>query len=163
MSAISVRLGHLRVGRSLTQQQLADITGLRRDTISALERGKSRAIEFDTLARLCDALHVVASDILALATTTHAAPLLGGEDEDAIIAERRAEADSELAAILAEPAGAATVLTGEFALSAAPLIGNAQAHTAEEGLISGLTDQEHAARQGTALVVGEMVSTEERR
>jgi putative transcriptional regulator len=163
MSAISVRLGHLRVRHGLTQQQLADTTGLRRDTISALERGKSQAIEFDTLARLCDALHVVASDILALSPTTHAAPILGGEDEDTIIAERRAEAHSELPAILADPARAATVLTGEFAPVASPLIGNAQAHTAEEGPISGLTDQEHAARQGTALVVGERVSTEERR
>jgi DNA-binding XRE family transcriptional regulator len=36
MSVISVHLAHLRATRGLTQQQLADATGLRRDTISAL-------------------------------------------------------------------------------------------------------------------------------
>ncbi len=162
MSAISVRLGHLRVARGLTQQQLADHTGLRRDTISALERGKSQAIEFGTLARLCDALDVGASDILALAPTAHTAPILGGDDEDAIIAERRAEADSELAAILADPERAA-VLTGEFALSAPPVTGTDRAHTTAENSITSLTDQAHAAGQGTAaLVAGELVPTEAR-
>jgi DNA-binding Xre family transcriptional regulator len=163
MSAISVRLGHLRVARGLTQQQLADHTGLRRDTISALERGKSQAIEFGTLARLCDALDVGASDILALAPTAHTAPILGGDDEDAIIAERRAEADSELAAILADPERAAAVLTGEFALSAPPVTGTDRAHTTAENSITSLTDQAHAAGQGTAaLVAGELVPTEAR-
>lgn len=104
MSAISVQLARLRTVRGLTQQQLAERTGLRRDTISALERGKSRAIEFETLARLCDALQVRASDILALAPSAHTAPILGGEDEDEIIAERLADAEGELAALLADPA-----------------------------------------------------------
>lgn len=116
MSAISVRLGHLRVARGLTQQQLADSTGLRRDTISALERGKSQAIEFVTLARLCDALGVGAGDILAVAPTAHTAPILGGEDEDTIIAERRAEAQEEIAALIADPSRGASTLDGEFAL-----------------------------------------------
>lgn len=116
MSAISVQLGHLRLARGLTQQQIAERTGLRRDTISALERGKSRGIEFETLALLCDALGVGAGDLLALAPTAHAAPILGGDDEDEIIAERRAEADDEIAALIADPALAARALTGEFAL-----------------------------------------------
>ena len=111
MSAINVRLAQLRALRGLTQQQLAERTGLRRDTISALERGKSRAIEFDTLARLCDALSAGAGDILALAPTAHAAPILGGEDEDAIIMDRLAEAEAELPALLADPALAARALT----------------------------------------------------
>jgi putative transcriptional regulator len=113
MSAIRVQLAHLRAARGLTQQQLAERTGLRRDTISALERGKSRAIEFDTLARLCDALGVQASDILAIAPTAHVAPVLGGEDEDAIIEDRLAEAEAEIDALIADPARAAHALAIE--------------------------------------------------
>ena len=104
MSAISVQLAHLRLMRGLTQRQLAERTGLRRDTISALERGKSQAIEFDTLARLCDALNVGVGDILDLAATSHTAPVLGGEDEEAIIADRLVEAEAGIAALLADPA-----------------------------------------------------------
>lgn len=113
MSAISIQLAHVRVAQGLTQQQLAERTGLRRDTISALERGKSQAIEFATLARLCDALGVEASDILAVAPTAHIAPILGGDNEDAIIAERLAEAESEIATLLADPNLAARALSND--------------------------------------------------
>jgi putative transcriptional regulator len=102
MREISVRLGLLRVARGLTQQQLADATELRRDTISALERGKSQGITFDTLGRLCDALDCTPNDILALGETAHIVPVLGGEDEDEIIAERLAAVD--LDALAANPA-----------------------------------------------------------
>jgi DNA-binding Xre family transcriptional regulator len=115
MSAISVQLGHLRVARGLTQQQLAERTGLRRDTISALERGKSQAIEFATLALLCDALGVGAGDILVVAPTAHVAPILGGEDEDEILMERLAEDERDIAAFLANPMLAAQYLTLEDA------------------------------------------------
>jgi putative transcriptional regulator len=102
MREISIRLGLLRVARGLTQQQLADATELRRDTISALERGKSQGITFDTLGRLCDALDCTPNDILALGETAHIVPVLGGEDEDEIIAERLAGVD--LDALAANPA-----------------------------------------------------------
>ncbi len=101
MSAIAVQLGRLRLDRHLTQQQLADRIDVRRDTISALERGKSQGIEFETLARLCDALGCTPNDLLALSTSAHVTPILGGEDEDAIIEERLAGLD--LAALVAEP------------------------------------------------------------
>lgn len=101
MSEISVRLGLLRVERQLSQQQLADRTGLRRDTISALERGKSQGIDFSTLARLCDALSCTPNDLLEVATSAHVVPVLGGVDEDATIAERLAEID--LDALIADP------------------------------------------------------------
>jgi DNA-binding Xre family transcriptional regulator len=113
MSAISVQLGHLRVARGLTQQQLAERTGLRRDTISALERGQSHAIEFATLARLCDALGVGVSDLLVLGPTSHVAPILGGEDEDEILLERLEGLEAEIAALMANPALAAQYLTLE--------------------------------------------------
>ncbi|CAA9574813.1 MAG: hypothetical protein AVDCRST_MAG18-2419 [uncultured Thermomicrobiales bacterium] len=41
----------------------------------------------------------------------HTAPILGGEDEDAIIAERLAEAEEEVAALIDDPALAALALT----------------------------------------------------
>jgi putative transcriptional regulator len=113
MSAIGVQLGHLRVARGLTQQQLAERTGLRRDTISALERGKSQAIEFTTLARLCDALGVGPGDLLTLAPTAHVAPILGGDDEDEILAERMAQDEQDIAAFIADPSLAAQYLTLE--------------------------------------------------
>lgn len=81
-----------------------------------MERGKSQAIEFATLARLCDALGVGAGDILGVAPTAHVAPILGGKDEDEIIAERRAEAETEIAALIADPSLAARALEGAFAL-----------------------------------------------
>jgi transcriptional regulator with XRE-family HTH domain len=96
MSAISVQLGHLRVARGLTQQQLAERTGLRRDTISALERGQSHAI-----------------DLLVLGPTSHVAPILGGEDEDEILLERLEGLEAEIAALMANPALAAQYLTLE--------------------------------------------------
>lgn len=101
MSEISVRLGVLRVARRLSQQQLADVVGVRRDTISALERGKSQGIEFATLAKLCDALGVRPDDILLVEPHAHVVPVLGGEDEDDIIAERLGGVD--LAALAADP------------------------------------------------------------
>ncbi len=113
MSAISVQLARLRAVRGLTQQQLAERTGLRRDTISALERGKSRAIEFETLAQLCDALDVQAGDILALAPTAHTSPVLGGDDEDEIIAERLADAEGEIAVLLVDPTLAGRALSDD--------------------------------------------------
>jgi putative transcriptional regulator len=106
----------LRVARGLTQQQLAEATGLRRDTISSLERGKSKAIEFDTLARLCDALMVQVGDILISASSSHVAPVLGGEDEDAIIEDRLAEAEAEIDAIIADPSHTAHILIDEWEL-----------------------------------------------
>ena len=113
MSAISAQLGQLRVAQGLTQQQLAERTGLRRDTISALERGKSQGIEFDTLARLCDALGCMPNDLLELGPTSHVAPILGGEDEDAILLARLAEEKDEIAALIANPALAHQYLTLE--------------------------------------------------
>lgn len=102
MSEIGVQLGRRRIERHLTQQQLADQVGVRRDTISSLERGKSRGIEFSTLARLCDALACTPNDLLELSPNPHVAPVLGGEDEDTIVAERLAAID--LDALIADPA-----------------------------------------------------------
>ncbi len=95
MSVITIRLPILRAERHLSQRQLAELAGMRPDTISALERGASNGIQFDTLAKLCDALGCEPGDIFALEPEFHAVPLLGGPDEDAIVRARVRESVAE--------------------------------------------------------------------
>ena len=92
--AITVRLPTLRIRRRLSQRQLAALAGVRPDTISALERGDTHGIQFETLGRLCEVLQCTPGDILLFERTNeHAAPVLGGPDEDAILTQRLAEVD----------------------------------------------------------------------
>lgn len=94
MPGILVDLPVLRARRRLSQRQLAALAGVRPDTISALERGDTAGIQFDTLARLCEALHCTPGDILLFTGgTDHEAPTLGGPDEDEILARRLANID----------------------------------------------------------------------
>ena len=110
MGVITVRLPILRAERGLSQRQLAELAGVRPDTVSALERGASEGIRFDTLARLCDALGCEPGDIFELAPEFHAVPLLGGPDEDDILLARARESVEERAhrpASATTPAGRA--------------------------------------------------------
>lgn len=92
--AISVELPSVRIGRRLSQRQLAALAGVRPDTISALERGETHGIQFETLARLCEVLHCTPGDLLLLERIDeHAAPVLGGPDEDSLLSRRLAEMD----------------------------------------------------------------------
>jgi putative transcriptional regulator len=91
---ITSALPTLRARRRLSQRQLAALAGLRPDTISALERGETHGIQFETLARLCEVLRCTPGDILLFERTDdHTAPVLGGPDEDELIARRLAELD----------------------------------------------------------------------
>jgi transcriptional regulator with XRE-family HTH domain len=56
-------IARLRTARQLTQEQLADVSGVSVDTISRLERGSRSTARPATLSRLAGALHV---DLLAL-------------------------------------------------------------------------------------------------
>lgn len=112
MSVINVRLPLLRVERGLSQRQLAELTNLRPDTISALERGASRGLQFDTLARLCDALRCEPGDLFDLDREVHVVPVLGGPDEDEIIRARLAERERCAAG---GPADAPSAMAGEVA------------------------------------------------
>ena len=107
MSTIAVQLGLLRTVRQLSQRELARRTNLRPDTISALERGQTTGIDFATLAKLCDALHCTPNDLLEVGPEAHAVPVLGGDDEDAIIAERLDQTDWT---VVDNPASAAAAL-----------------------------------------------------
>lgn len=79
MTAVAIRLRELRHGRHLSQRELAEQAGIRRDTISALARGDSRGIQFDTLARLCAVLDCAPGELFA---PSHDEPalVLGGPD-----------------------------------------------------------------------------------
>lgn len=112
MLEVRIRTQRLREERKLSQGELAAQAGVRRDTISALERGKTQGIQFDTLARLCEALACEPGDLLIL-TEVEPPLVLGGHDEDDIVRERlanpgaRIDGPSFLQALLDEEAHAA--------------------------------------------------------
>lgn len=93
---VKVRLPVLRAQRRMSQRQLAALTGLRPDTVSALERGEAQGIRFDTMVRLCEALGCTPGDLFELVDDGHRVPVFGGDDEDDIIRERLKEAEGEL-------------------------------------------------------------------
>lgn len=88
MSKIKFVLPMLRKSHRLSQRQLAALAGVRPDTISALERGQSTGIQFDTLARICEALNCQPGDLFELELDEHEVPVLGGPDEDEILRQR---------------------------------------------------------------------------
>jgi len=60
-------LALLRATRGkLTQRDVAQATGLSQKTLSALETGVSKGVEFGTIARLCDFLKCTPNDLLVL-------------------------------------------------------------------------------------------------
>ncbi|MCC7531055.1 MAG: helix-turn-helix transcriptional regulator [Candidatus Melainabacteria bacterium] len=60
-------LALLRAARGkLTQREVAEATGLSQKTISALETGASKGVEFSTIAKLCDYLKCSPNDLLVL-------------------------------------------------------------------------------------------------
>jgi putative transcriptional regulator len=91
VSSVRLRLPVLRAERRLSQRRLAALAGVRPDTVSALERGASAGIRFDTLARLCDALDCDPCELLQLERDAHQVPVLGGPDEDDIVRQRLKE------------------------------------------------------------------------
>src|SRR5207244_6540908 len=108
LMAVRIALPALRARRGLSQRQLAVLAGLRPDTISALERGESSGIRFDTLARLCETLDCGPGELLELDLDDHRVPTLGAESEDGLIRERlrdpgdRVDGETFMAALLAE-------------------------------------------------------------
>jgi putative transcriptional regulator len=106
-----VTLPTLRMRRGLSQRQLAALAGLRPDTVSALERGESTGIRFETLVRLCDVLECAPGELLEIDFDEHRVPTLGGPDEDELIRGRRSDAGEQvdgptlLASLLSEVEG----------------------------------------------------------
>lgn len=64
---IKPNIAYLRALRGrLSQKAVSDATGIGPKTISALETGASKGIEFATLAKLCAFFHCTPNDILIL-------------------------------------------------------------------------------------------------
>lgn len=64
MPKIKIRTPLLRALRSrMTQKELADLAGVRQTTISKLEGGRTKGIDFATLAGLCRALNCTPNDL----------------------------------------------------------------------------------------------------
>jgi transcriptional regulator with XRE-family HTH domain len=64
VSPIRVRLKETRESRSLTQVELARLSGIGQPTISNIENGKTSGIDFQVLERLADALGVNAAVLI---------------------------------------------------------------------------------------------------
>ncbi len=64
MTPLRLRVKELRKRLGWTQDLLAEKTGVRRATISAIETGESKGIDFDTLERLARALEVDAGYLI---------------------------------------------------------------------------------------------------
>jgi putative transcriptional regulator len=90
MSRVRTRLPVVRAARRLSQRQLAALAGVRPGTVSALERGTSTGIRFETLASLCEALGCEPGDLFELNRDEHRIPVLAGAEEDAVLREQLA-------------------------------------------------------------------------
>ncbi|MBM2811562.1 MAG: Helix-turn-helix protein [Chloroflexi bacterium] len=79
------RLAEARTQRKLSQEALAQIAGVRIETIRSLEAGTARAVRFATLASICDVLHCQPGDLFTVPLDGSAFPVLGGPEEDEIL------------------------------------------------------------------------------
>ena len=61
MTPIRLRVEELRKAKGLSQVELANRAGIQRGTIIAIEKGRTRGIDFDTLDRVAAALGVDAA------------------------------------------------------------------------------------------------------
>lgn len=58
MTPLTLRVAELRKAKGLSQNQLAKVAGVRQATLSAIESGTTRRVDFDVLERIADALGV---------------------------------------------------------------------------------------------------------
>jgi putative transcriptional regulator len=67
MKQVRFNLALMRATRGkLTQREVALATGLSQKTLSALETGASKGVEFSTLAKLCQFLKCAPNDLIIL-------------------------------------------------------------------------------------------------
>lgn len=103
-------LALIRAARGkLSQRDVAEATGLTQKTISALETGTSKGVEFSTIAKLCDFLKCSPNDLL----------VLEDEIEDIPVSRRSLQKADELIArglrrAMNAPAQSAEELWAEF-------------------------------------------------
>lgn len=64
MSPISLRVREFRQAKGWSQAELAELAGIRRATLSAIESEQTKGIDFETLERLAEALEVNAAILI---------------------------------------------------------------------------------------------------
>ena len=64
MTPIRLRVREIREAQGLSQAALAEKAGIRAATLSAIETGQTKGIDFDTLERLAKALNVPAQVLI---------------------------------------------------------------------------------------------------
>jgi len=64
VTPVRLRVRELRKAMKLTQDQLADLSGVDQGNISKLERGETKGVDFRTLEKLADALGVDAGFLI---------------------------------------------------------------------------------------------------
>ncbi len=64
MTPIRLRVREIREAQGLSQAALAEKAGIRPATLSAIETGQTKGIDFDTLERLARALKVPAQVLI---------------------------------------------------------------------------------------------------
>ena len=63
--AVVVHLDKMLVEKKMTSRALAAFVGITEQNLSLLKSGKVKGIRFDTLAKICEALHCQPGDILS--------------------------------------------------------------------------------------------------
>ncbi len=61
--SIKIKISDLLGKNKMTMKELADLTGIRPNTISNLYYEEAKRIEFDQISKLCKALHCDVKDI----------------------------------------------------------------------------------------------------
>lgn len=64
MTPITLRVRELREAKGWSQAELAERAGVRRATVSAIENGLTKGVDFETLEKLARALEVDAGYLL---------------------------------------------------------------------------------------------------
>ncbi len=64
MTPIRLRVREIREAQGLSQAALAEKAGIRPATLSAIETGQTKGIDFDTLERLARALNIPAQVLI---------------------------------------------------------------------------------------------------
>jgi putative transcriptional regulator len=70
VTPVKLRLKELRDAKGLTQDQLAELSGVDQGNISKIERGQTKGVDFLTLEKLADALEVDAGYLIHHERTT---------------------------------------------------------------------------------------------
>jgi putative transcriptional regulator len=87
---VKVALGYLRALRGrLSQREIAEATGISQKTLSSLESGNTKGIDFNTLVNLCDYLKCSPNDLLVIEEEPDETPLSKNvlKDADKLIAK----------------------------------------------------------------------------